>query len=56
MDRRTQYIEAVSVADIHKAATLYLDASQSITGILTPPLDSSNETEKGSEIAGEVKS
>ena len=56
VDRWTQNIEAVSVADIQKAATLYLDASQSITGILTPPLDSSNETEKGSEKAGEVKS
>ncbi len=56
VDRWTQNIEDVSVTDIQKAATLYLDASQSITGILTPPLDSSNETEKGSEKAGEVKS
>jgi len=53
VDRWTQNIEAVSVADIMKAATKYLDASQSITGILIPPLDSLNKTEKGSEKAGE---
>ena len=56
VDRWTQNIEAVSVADILKAATLYLDASQSITGILTPPLASTKETEKGSKKAKEVKS
>ena len=56
VDRWTQNIEAVSVADILKAATLYLDASQSITGILTPPLAASKETEKGPKKAMEVKS
>ena len=49
--RWTQDIEAVSAADILKAANLYLDASQSITGILTPPMDTSNKTKQGSQKA-----
>ena len=42
VNRWTQHIEAVSAADIRKAATLYLDASQSVTGILTPPIQTEN--------------
>ena len=49
--RWTKDIEAVSVHDILKAANLYLDASQSITGILTPPVDTSNKTKQGSQKA-----
>ncbi len=49
--RWTQDIEAVSAADILKAANLYLDASQSITGLLTPPLNAPNKIKSGSEKA-----
>ena len=49
--RWTKDIEAVSVHDILKAANLYLDASQSITGLLTPPLDAPNKIKSGSEKA-----
>ena len=49
--RWTKDIEAVSVHDILKAANLYLDASQSITGLLTPPLNAPNKIKSGSEKA-----